>query len=670
MTILGLNAYHGDSAACLFVDGTLIAAAEEERFRRIKHWAGLPTEAIDYCLREGGLTISEIDHIAVNRKPGVNNLRRLLFVLRHRPDPRLMWQKVRNIRKAASVKEALEAHYGTSLRAESHHIEHHHAHLASAFLVSGFEEAACLSVDGFGDFASTSFGLGHANGIEIQDRVYFPHSLGIFFSAVTQFIGFPHYGDEYKVMGLAPYGEPKFVRQMSGLVEIANNGKFKLDLRYFRHHTANVSYSWNNCAPEVGKLYRDEMAELLGPPRDPDAPLEQRHKDLARSAQIVYEEAFFALLLALHRRYPVPNLALSGGCAMNSVANGKVYLRTPFRKMYLPAAAGDAGGAIGAACVVQSRLDDAEDGRSKIGDQPAASHLPSSIFHLPRRFRLETAYLGPHFSNDEIEHLLGVRGLLPSADCSHGSMSRAQEEERVSQRHGYISEFPASPLGISPLAGLPAEPIDPGKQASGSEAPTTRRERLPYNSHLRVVRIDDNAELCERTACAIAEGLVVGWFQGQMEWGPRALGNRSILCDPRRADMKDILNAKIKRRESFRPFAPSILREAVGEWFEQEDDVPFMMQVFQVREEKRALIPAVTHVDGSGRLQTVHRETNPLYHQLISDFCSLTSVPLVLNTSFNENEPVVCRPEEALDCFLRTKMDALVLGSFFVERKS
>jgi len=623
MTILGLNAYHGDSAACLFVDGKLVAAAEEERFRRIKHWAGLPTQAIDYCLREGGVTVSEIDHIAVNRKPGVNNLRRLLFVLRHRPDPRLMWQKVRNIRKAATVKEALEAHYGTSLRAESHQIEHHHAHLASAFLVSGFEEAACLSVDGFGDFASTSFGLGRANRIEIQDRVYFPHSLGIFYSAVTQFIGFPHYGDEYKVMGLAPYGEPKFVRQMSGLVEIANNGKFKLDLRYFRHHTANVSYSWNNCAPEVGKLYRDEMAELLGPPRDSDAPLEQRHKDLARSAQIVYEEAFFALLLALHRRYPVPNLALSGGCAMNSVANGKVYLRTPFRKMYLPAAAGDAGGAIGAACVVAAKL---EIRKSEKGN--LEREKPAEISTLAfRPSPLCSAYLGPHFSNDEIEHLLGARGLHPSSDCSHGAMSRAQEEERVSQRRG-------------------------------------------YNSKLLVSHIDDDAELCSRTARAIAQGLVVGWFQGRMEWGPRALGNRSILCDPRRADMKEILNAKIKHRESFRPFAPSILREAVGEWFEQEDDVPFMMQVFQVREEKRALIPAVTHVDGSGRLQTVHSDTNPLYHKLISNFGSLTSVPLVLNTSFNENEPVVCRPEEALDCFLRTRMDVLVLGSFFVERKS
>src|SRR5437588_3681027 len=581
MTILGLNAYHGDSAACLFVDGKLVAAAEEERFRRIKHWAGVPTHAIDYCLREAGITINEIDHIAVNRKPGVNNLRRLLFVLRHRPDPRLMWQKGRNIRKAATVKEALETHYGMSLRAESHQIEHHHAHLASAFLVSGFEEAACLSVDGFGDFASTSFGLGRANRIEIQDRVYFPHSLGIFYSAVTQFIGFPHYGDEYKVMGLAPYGEPKFVRQMSGLVEIANNGKFKLDLRYFRHHTANVSYSWNNCAPEVGKLYREEMAELLGAPRDPDAPLEQRHKDLARSAQIVYEEAFFALLLALHRRYPVPNLALSGGCAMNSVANGKVYLRTPFRKMYLPAAAGDAGGAIGAAACVLS----------DVGGQTARIHL-------------DDAYNGPRFPNEEIGKLIESR----------------KEEIR--------------------------------------------------NGSCDISQVLDQDELCRRTSAAIAAGKVVGWFQGRMEWGPRALGNRSILCDPRRGDMKEILNAKIKRRESFRPFAPSILREAVGEWFEQEDDVPFMMQVFQVREAKRALIPAVTHVDGSGRLQTVHRETNSLYYELISDFCSLTSVPLVLNTSFNENEPVVCRPEEALDCFLRTRMDLLVLGSFFVERKS
>jgi carbamoyltransferase len=604
MTILGLNAYHADSAACLIVDGKLVAAAEEERFRRIKHWAGLPTQAIDYCLREGGISLQDIEHIAINRKPGVNNWRRLAFVLRHRPDPRLMLQKVRNIRSASSINEALEKAYGVSLAAEVHHVEHHLAHLASAFLVSRFEEAACISIDGFGDFASTAIGFGCKNKIAIDDRVYFPHSLGIFYSALTQFIGFPHYGDEYKVMGLAPYGEPAFLDQMREIVWAQSEGTFRLHLKYFRHHTDNVSYSWNNCAPEVGILYTDKLSELLGAPRTQDQPLEQRHKDIARSVQAMYEEAFFALLNATHKKQPSANLALSGGCAMNSVANGKVYLRTPFKKMYLPAAAGDAGGAIGAAAVVRAQLADVRSQRSAVSNAS--------------RFHLDDAYVGPGFSDDEFEALLRSRGLtcdlrLPTSD-------------------------------FSPL--------------SSTLSP----------SDLSVARITDNRELCSRTAAAIAAGCVVGWFQGRMEWGPRALGNRSILGDPRRADMKEILNAKIKHRESFRPFAPSILRESVAEWFEQDDDVPFMMEVFQIRPEKRAVIPAVTHVDGSGRLQTVHRETNPLYHQLISDFCSLTAVPMVLNTSFNENEPVVCRPEEALDCFLRTKMDVLVLGQFFVQR--
>ena len=585
MTILGLNAYHGDSAACLIVDGKLVAAAEEERFRRIKHWAGLPTNAIDYCLREGGISLRDVDHIAINRKPGVNNWRRLAFVLSHWPDPRLMLQKLRNIRTVSSANETLESAYGVSLKAEVHHVEHHLAHLASAFLVSDFEEAACLSVDGFGDFASTAMGFGEGNEVKIDNRVYFPHSLGIFYSAMTQFIGFPHFGDEYKVMGLAPYGQPKYPEPMRKTVRIQADGTFKLNLKYFRHHTDNVSYSWNNCAPEVGTLYTDKLIDLLGPARSEQDPLEQRHRDLARSAQVMYEDAFFALLNALHARNPSPNLALSGGCAMNSVANGKVYLRTPFRKMYLPAAAGDAGGAIGAAACVQSQL--------------TSNRQP----HLQARFVLDHAYSGPGFSNGEIRQLIESRN------------------EEISSQGCQISE------------------------------------------------IKDQDELCKRTAAAIADGKVVGWFQGRMEWGPRALGNRSIVCDPRRADMKQLLNAKIKRRESFRPFAPSILREAVSHWFEQDDDVPFMMEVFQIRPEKRAVIPAVTHVDGSGRLQTVHRETNPLFHALISAFCGVTSVPLVLNTSFNENEPVVCHPKEALDCFLRTKMDLLVLGNFWIERK-
>ena len=608
MKILGLNAFHGDSAACLLVDGKLVAAAEEERFRRIKHWAGLPTQAINYVLEEGKLSLAEIDHIAINRKPGVNNLRRLGFVLTHWPHPKLMAQKIKNIRKAASIKEALDAVYasdlraqfGTGIKAEIHHVEHHLAHLASAYLVSGFNEAACISIDGFGDFASTAFGYGEAGEVKIDNRVYFPHSLGIFYSALTQFLGFPHYGDEYKVMGLAPYGEPNYLEQLREVVRIRPDGSFRLNLKFFRHHVGNVSYSWQDCAPEVGTLYRRALVDLLGPARQPDEPLEQKHKDIARSVQATYEKAFFALLQTLHKQHPSDHLALAGGCAMNSVANGKVYRRSPFKKMYCPAAAGDAGGAIGAAAFVQSQLDKVEAGRSKIED--GESELPSSNYDLRSKRSLITAYLGPEATAEEIHALIDW------------------------------------------------------KKREIAEAGCT------------VALIADEEELVSKTAKAIADGKIVGWFQGRMEWGPRALGNRSILADPRNAGIKDVLNAKIKRRESFRPFAPSILRESVAEWFETDDDVPFMMQVFQIRSKYRDMIPAVIHVDGTGRLQTVHKETNPRYYRLIENFRDLTGIPLVLNTSFNENEPVVCYPEEALDCFLRTEMDLLVLGNFCVSR--
>ena len=580
MRILGLNAYHGDSAACLFVDGKLIAAAEEERFRRIKHWAGLPTSAINYVLEEAKLRLEEVDHIAINRKPGVNNLRRLGFVLTHWPHPKLIAQKIKNIRSAASVKETLQANYGIEIKAEVHHVEHHLAHLASAYLVSGFNEAACISIDGFGDFASTAFGVGQGSEVKIDNRVYFPHSLGIFYSALTQFLGFRHYGDEYKVMGLAPYGEPNYLEPLREVVRIRPDGTFRLNLKYFRHHIGNVSYTWKDCAPEVGTLYRRRLVDLLGPARRPDEPLEQKHKDIARSVQATYEKAFFALLQALHKQHPSDNLALAGGCAMNSVANGKVYRRTPFKKMYCPAAAGDAGGAIGAAAFALSTLN------SQLSTDTA----------------LMTAYLGPDASEEEIHAL-----------------------------------------------------IDWKKKEIADAGCTTSY-------------IGDEEELVSKTAKALADGKIVGWFQGRMEWGPRALGNRSILADPRNAAIKDVLNAKIKRRESFRPFAPSILREEVAEWFETDDDVPFMMKVFQIRTKYRDMIPAVIHVDGTGRLQTVHKETNPRYYRLIEHFRDLTGVPLVLNTSFNENEPVVCYPEEALDCFLRTEMDLLVVGNFWIAR--
>jgi carbamoyltransferase len=453
------------------------------------------------------------------------------------------------------------------------------AHLSSAFHVAPFDHAAVVSVDGFGDFSSAAWGAASGAEISTYGRVYFPHSLGIFYQAITQYLGFPHYGDEYKVMGLAPYGQPACLDAMRKIVRLHPDGSFDLDLQFFRHHRENVPYQWAAGSPELGDLFSPALEQLLGPRRLPSDDLEQRHRDIARSAQAMYEEAFFHLLDVLHRRSRFTNLALAGGCAMNSVANGKVRRMTPFRRVYVQAAAGDAGGAIGSAFVVWHALDG------------------------KRNFVMDHAYWGPAFDEANVSQMLAAqRSEIAAAGC-------------------LVEDLP------------------------------------------------DEGELCRRTAEAIAEGKVVGWFQGRMEWGPRALGNRSIVCDPRRADMKALLNAKIKRRESFRPFAPSILEEAVGEWFEEDDAVPFMMQVFQVRQEKRKLIPAVTHVDGSGRLQTVSSATNPRYHRLIENFRAITGVPMVLNTSFNENEPVVCRPQEALDCFLRTKMDLLVIGNAVVSRQ-
>jgi len=580
--VLGINAYHGDSSAALVRDGELIAAVEEERFRRIKHWAGLPTEAMAYCLKTAGLDFGDLEHVAINLDPKVNQGRRLWHVLRHRPSPKLLLARLAKMGKTRSLAESLAAAFPQQpMKAQVHHVEHHLAHLASSYLCSPFEEAVNVSIDGFGDFASGAWGTGRGQSLSVDGRIYFPHSLGMFYTALTQWLGFPHYGDEYKVMGLAPYGEPHYLEQLRKIVLVQKDGTYRLDLRYFRHHREAVPYTWDNGSPEVGALFTPELQALLGPARSPKAPLEQRHKDIARSVQAMYEEAFFALLSVLHARYGSDHLTLSGGCAMNSVANGKVYARSPFKRVYIQSAAGDAGGAIGAAMVVAQQL---------AGSPP------------PTRHHCDHAYWGPEYSEEKYDALL--------------------------QKH--------------------AEEI----RAAGCE----------------VQHIEDPAELCRITAQAIADGLVIGWFQGRLEWGPRALGNRSILGDPRRANMKDILNEKIKRRESFRPFAPSILREEVAAWFETDEDVPFMMQVFQIRAERRSQIPAVTHVDGSGRLQTVYSHTNPQYHQLIRAFQSLTGVPMVLNTSFNENEPVVCRPQEALDCFLRTKMDVLILGKILVRR--
>ncbi len=602
--VLGLNAYHGDASACLLRDGAIVAAVEEERFRRIKHWAGFPSQAIAYCLDEAGIGLADVAHVAVNSDPKSNILRRLSYVVKQRPELKLILDRLRNQTKRSSVEEELAAAFpGQPFKGKVHRVEHHLSHLASCFLVSPFREAVTVSVDGFGDFASAAWGVGYDKAIDIEGRVWFPHSLGVFYQAMTQYIGFPYYGDEYKVMGLAPYGEPRHMDAMRKIVRLDPDGSFALDLAYFRHHREKIAYEWEGGSPHVGALFSPAVEGLLGPARDKDTPLEQRHRDIARSVQAMYEEAFFNLLDALHRRHRIDSLTLAGGCAMNSVANGKVKRLSPFKRVYIQSAAGDAGGAIGAAMHVWHQNGSGRSSAASVSSAtpPAASALAGDS--VPGRFVMDHAYYGPGTDNAAIARLV---------------KSKASEIE---------------------AAGCTIEVIS------------------------------DESVLCRRTAEAIADGGVIGWFQGRLEWGPRALGNRSIVCDPRRADMKDILNLKIKRRESFRPFAPSIQREQVSAWFEEEDDVPFMMQVYQIRAEQRARIPAVTHADGSGRLQTVYKSTNPRYWQLIEAFRDITGVPIVLNTSFNENEPVVCKPEEALDCFLRTRMDVLVLGDTFIRRR-
>ncbi|MEO0651588.1 MAG: carbamoyltransferase C-terminal domain-containing protein [Planctomycetota bacterium] len=580
--ILGLNAWHGDSAAALMIDGQLVAAAEEERFRRIKHWAGFPSEAVRYCLETAGLDAGELDYVAINRDPRAQAWRKVGHLLSRWPRPGWIAERLANRSKIRDLRAELAEGLGVdaqSIGAKVVNVEHHRAHLASAFLVSPFHSAAVASIDGFGDFSSAAWGHGHGGDVVELGRVRFPHSLGLFYLALTQYLGFPKYGDEYKVMGLAAYGQPHHLPALRRVVRPHHDGSFRLDLSYFVHHKGGAPMTWRGGEPTVGRVWSDALEQLLGPARLPGTELEQRHKDLAASVQALYEECLWRMLTRLHEQTGEDAICLAGGCGMNSLANGRIVENTPFEEVYVQAAAGDAGGALGAAAAVWSQ----DLGRRRL-------------------FSMEHAYWGPGVDEDQVEATLdGARGALEEQGCQTRSFA-------------------------------------------------------------------DEEALCEFVAERIAEGKVIGWFQGRMEWGPRALGNRSILGDPRRADMQDILNLKIKRRESFRPFAPSVLRERVGAWFTQVGDVPFMGQVFPIRPERQAKIPAVTHADGTGRLQTVERSANARYWKLIRAFERQTGVPMVLNTSFNENEPVVCRPQEALDCFLRTKMDVLVLGDRVIER--
>jgi carbamoyltransferase len=572
--ILGLNAFHADAAAALLIDGRLVAAAEEERFTRVKHCAGFPELAARWCLEDAGLAPGDIDHIAISRDPRANLGRKFRWLVRHGTPAYYLKARLKNAAKIVGVRDTLAHALGAGpkeLRAELHNVEHHQAHVASAFLVSPFEDAAVLSIDGFGDFASTMLAVGRSNRFEVLDRVLFPHSLGCYYTAVTQWLGFPKHGDEGKVMGLAPYGDPDPHRARMREVLHSNGSLFELGLDYFTHHREGIETTWNEQTPRIGRIYSDRMDEAFGPSREPRTELTRRHEDVAASLQAILEETYLRLLHELWERTRVPNVCLAGGVALNAVANGRIREETPFDGVYVQPAAGDSGTAVGSAFQVWNE------------------HLGRD-----RGYVMDHAYTGPEYSD---------------ADCA-----------AAIERAGLRSEL-----------------------------------------------LDDDA-LFPRVAGRIEAGDVVGWFQGRMEFGPRALGNRSIVVDPRRADMKDILNSRVKHREPFRPFAPSILAEETGQWFEQDYPSPFMVLVYRTRPERREQIPAVNHVDDTGRLQTVDRRANPRYHRLIREFAGLTGVPILLNTSFNEDEPVVMTPEHAVDTFTRTRMDLLVLGNRVVSR--
>ncbi len=573
MIILGINAFHGDASAALLVDGELVAAAEEERFTRVKHAAGFPDHAVRFCLAHVGARLQDVTHVAVARDPWARWPRKLLQGARQ---PWFALDRGRVVGKLLGVRHLLARAAGSDSTAGNfrvHRVEHHRAHLASAYLTSAVDRAALLSLDGMGDFASGSWGVGEGTRMRIRRSVAFPDSLGILYTALSQYLGFWQYGDEYKVMGLAALGAPVYRDQFRQLVcEHSQNG-YQLCLTYFAHHRSHVSMTWDRGAPEIGKLFTPALERLLGPARVPGAPLEERFAHIAASLQARIEEIIVLIARRLHASSQCRSLAYAGGVAYNCVANTRLLADSGFETLLIPSAPGDAGLAVGAALTVWNE-----------------------VLGQSRRCVLRHAYWGPEFDDVSIERALTEHGLT-------------------------------------------------GRRLD--------RDALP-----------------REVAHLLADGQVVAWFQGRAEWGPRALGARSLLADPRRFDMRERLNKQIKSRESFRPFAPSVLAERTADWFESPHPSPFMSFAPRLHTDRRARVPAVTHMDGSARLQTVTREVNPLFWQLLTEFEALTGVPMVLNTSFNENEPIVNTPAEAIDCFLRTGLDALAIGSFLVRRPS
>ena len=576
MLILGLNMFHADASAAIVQDGKVVFAIAEERLNRVKHYAGFPARAIQACLSAAGARISDIDHVAIGQDSDANLAEKMRYAIAN-PAKLLNFIRLRRRKQPMQDLRSLIAKSLDSdpkqLRFQEHHLEHHIAHIASAYYCSPWERAAGFSYDGSGDFVSTMMARCEGREINVLDRVFLPHSLGSFYTMICEFIGYSKYGDEGKVMGLAPYGRDTYCDQVRELLMTSRAG-FELDLDFFKPLGSNEGMQIKpDGTVQLARHFSGRMAEMFGPPREPDSEITQRDMDLAYAMQHCFEEVFFHLLNELHGKVPLGNLAMAGGCALNSVANGKLFSHTPFRRTWIQPAAGDEGLAIG-----------------------AALHTYHAVLKHPRDFVMKNSYLGPEFTDAEVE------SSLKSAGLKYKKLDRGPLLETVAQR--------------------------------------------------------------------IAQGDVVGWFQGRMEWGPRALGNRSILAHPGLPNMKDVLNARIKRREWFRPFAPSILEDRQAEYFEHDHPSPFMLHVYKIKADKRARLCAVNHVDGTGRLQSVSREENGHYYDLIREFERQTGLPVILNTSFNENEPIVCEPAEAIGCFQRTKMDAIAVGPFLAVKEN
>jgi carbamoyltransferase len=574
--VLGINSAHGDASAVLVSERGILAAISEERINRRKHCGGFPQLAVQEVLRIAGASASDLTDIAVARDARANLAAKLAFVARHPAAnaPRA-WKRLRVHRKVASSREQVAEALGTradQVQARFHNVEHHLAHVASAYFTSPFDRAAGFSCDNSGDFTSSMVAACQGNRIDVRRRVLWPHSLGVFYTALCQYVGFTRFGEEYKVMGLSAYGVNSFAREMRALVRADEHRGLLLDLDYFCHHRISEPLVEGEGGEViVQQLWGEKMKSLLGPPRRPEDPLTDRDRDLAASLQCRFEDVYLAMVARAVERVGVRDIVMAGGSVLNSVANGRMITERVVDRAYFHPAASDDGTAAG-----------------------AALYVAHAVHDTPRAPALHHAYLGTAWSDDEIEKALVASG--------------------------------------------------------------------------RPFRKLERQDLLDTAATAIAAGRIIGWFQGREEWGPRALGNRSILCHPGWPGMKATLNARIKNREPFRPFAPAVRMEKLSTCFHGGHEVPFMIIVYKVRPEWKERLAAVTHEDGTGRVQSVRREENPLYYDLISAFEKRTEIPVLLNTSFNENEPIVHTPAQAIDCFARTRMEALGIGSFWLEK--